>query len=306
MNNFKKSLSTRNTRFRSLIIIAIVSVVGVIVLTNSLAAIPVVSFEAESGNRSALAQLVQNNSSASSSSYIRFAAGTITPPPAGKKCTVSLHGAGAGSIGSTDWGRYNNQPVTLVQPRSPYGNFWLYDGPHNFQFDPTSSSDETYYNDTVTSITSVVNAAGCNGALLLMGQSNGGAMAAKMFCRGYNFNGRLSGLILDDPVPDQAVLNCNPQNLKYKTYLYSDGLTNEANQAGGVNYRCNSMPSQWYCENDTALPRTQFEQAIGMTGVRQRQFHSCTDPNNSSCGYVNNYESWGQQIDRFWRDFDTL
>ncbi len=306
MNNLKKSFIIRNNRFRGLIIIAVVAVIGVIVLTNSFAAIPAVSFEAEAGNRSAPAQFMQNNSSASGGAYIRFTAGTITPPPAGKKCTVLLHGAGGGSIGSADWGRYNNQPVALIQPRSPNGNFWLYDGPHNFQFDPTSSADENYYNDTVTSINNAVNTEGCTGAILLMGQSNGGAMAAKMYCRGYDFNGRLTGLILDDPVPDQAVLNCNRQNLKYKIYLYSDGLTNEANQAGGVNYRCSNMPSQWYCENDTALPRTQFEQAIGMVGVRQRQYHSCTDPNNSTCGYVNNYESWGQQIDRFWRDFDSL
>lgn len=297
---------TPDKKTRGIILVVIMSVLGVIIFSYSRAATPATSIESESGTRTGPLQLVQGNSSSSGSSHVRFTAGTVSPPAAGKKCTIVLHGAGGGSIGSSDWGRYNGQAVSLVQPRSPNGNFWLYDGLHNFQYDPTSSTDETYYNDTVASITDAVNAAGCTGSLLLMGQSNGGAMAAKMYCRGYNFNGRLAGLILDDPVPDQAVLNCRPQSLKYKVYLYSDGLTNEANQAAPVGYRCSSMPSGWYCENDTALPRTQFEQAIAITGLRQRQYHSCTDANNSSCGYVNDSLSWGQQIDKFWRDFDSL
>lgn len=302
MNEINKAIKSK---YSGLFLIALVSIIGVAVLAFSHAATIATSLEAEAGNRSSLAQLLSHASS-SSTGYVRFTPGSTNPPVSGKKCTVVLHGAGGGSIGSSDWGRYNNQPVALVQPRSPQGNFWLYDGPHNGQYDPTSSTDETYYNEAVTTITNAANNAGCTGSILLMGQSNGGAMAAKMYCRGNTLNGRLAGLILDDPVPDQAVLNCAKPALKYRVYLYSDELTNEANQASGVGYRCSSMPSYWYCDNDTALPRTQFEQAIGLTGVRQRQYHSCTDPNNSSCGYVNNDLSWGQQIDRFWRDFDSL
>lgn len=286
--------------------VSIALIGGVLLLLTTQAGTFFVALEGESGTPSSEVRRVSNQPSASNSSYIEFGAKTTTPPaPNGKKCTAFLHGAGGYADFAETWGQYNSQPVTIVFPRSPQGQFWEYDGPHDFQYDPSSQTDEQSYNAVVTRIKTSLSSDGCTGPLLLVGGSNGGAAAAKIYCRGETFEGRLQGIILDDPVPDQAVLNCSRQNLKFKVYTYSDELTNEANQAGGVSYRCKDMPSQWYCENDTALSRARFEQEIGFAGVRQRQFHSCTW-SAPECGFIDQAQSWGQQIDRFWRDFDNL
>ena len=51
--------------------------------------------------------------------------------------------------------------------------------------------------------------AGC-ATVVLDGFSNGAAFAAKLWCRGETFGGRLIGVVIDDPVPDSGVVDCTP------------------------------------------------------------------------------------------------
>ncbi|MET0459696.1 MAG: hypothetical protein ABW195_10630 [Ilumatobacteraceae bacterium] len=62
---------------------------------------------------------------------------------------------------------------------------------------------------------------GC-GDLIMYGFSNGAAFAAKLFCVGETFDGRLVRTVLDDPVPDHAVVDCRPDP-RVQVHLYWTG-----------------------------------------------------------------------------------
>jgi hypothetical protein len=47
-------------------------------------------------------------------------------------------------------------------------------------------------------------------SVVVDGFSNGGAFAAKLACRGETFDGRLVGVVVDDPVPDHGTDTCAP------------------------------------------------------------------------------------------------
>ncbi len=76
------------------------------------------------------------------------------------------------------------------------GYVWLYDS-------------EERYADARGRIVDAVDAAGCD-RIVLDGFSNGAAFAGHLLCRGEDLGGRLRGVVVDDPVPDEGTVGCTP------------------------------------------------------------------------------------------------
>ena len=136
-----------------------------------------------------------------------------TPVSTGQGCILYLHGAG------TPPGNYDESwgGIKYLGPHS--GNneqpwFWLYDGPHNFQNDPGDTNQP--YNQLVADLTATLDSNDC-GPTMLYGASNGGGFAARIYCSGEDFGGRMWGVMVDDPVPDAGVIGCSPSSNVQRT-----------------------------------------------------------------------------------------
>src|SRR5215216_3498094 len=103
--------------------------------------------------------------------------------PQSGRCIIRLHGKGG--AGGPDEG----MDGAIV--RSPDGN------------DPAGDGRQWLYfpEDRYTQAVAVVDqaATGCD-EVIIDGFSNGGALAAKLYCRGETLDGRLRGVVVDDPV----------------------------------------------------------------------------------------------------------
>lgn len=189
----------------------------------------------------------------------------VVPVTAGKKCNLHLHWAsGTGRPDSI-----NLEGVTEVWPTSPTGAFWLYDGPHNFAYDPTTGEAE--YQAIVTFLRGVITQRQC-GPTVVIGYSNGGGLAAKLFCNGETFGGRVWGSIVVDPVMDDGVRGCAPSPLVRKVlFTHSDELKASAASA---NHSCSV--TSWYCEDNRTMPVSEYETVIGRTSFRASQYHNAS------------------------------
>ncbi len=171
--------------------------------------------------------------------------GTSTPEPAGggaplASCVVRLHGKGEkGAPVDT------SSAVAVVSPTGNAegwgGRQWAYD------------TDERY-----TAAATVVRTAAerCT-KVVLHGFSNGGAFAAKLYCRGETLGGRLAGVIVDDPVPDAGVVPCTPA-AGVKAALYWTGALTQA-VAG---WSC--AEQDWTCQGGTTIGIDAYAAALGV------------------------------------------
>lgn len=110
-------------------------------------------------------------------------------------CVVWIHGR-------SDRG----SPATVVDGRaeiSPDGNAVFGDG-FEWRYGTAEELDSG-----AAILEASLDAAGCDQAVLA-GFSNGAAFAAALFCDGRTFDGRVVGVVVDDPVTDEAVLGCEP------------------------------------------------------------------------------------------------
>ena len=215
-----------------------------------------------------------------------FDAGVV-PVTTGKKCNLHLHWAGG--TGRPD--SLNLEGVTEVWPTSPTGAFWLYDGPHNFAYDPTTGEAE--YQVIVTFLRGVLTQRQC-GPTVVIGYSNGGGLAAKLFCNGETFGGRVWGSIVVDPVMDDGVRGCAPSPLVRKVlFTHSDELKASAASA---NHSCSV--TSWYCEDNRTMPVSEYETVIGRTSFRASQYH------NASMGWSDSaLAPWSVQAQWWLNDF---
>jgi hypothetical protein len=83
--------------------------------------------------------------------------------------------------------------------------------------------------------------AGCR-QVIIHGFSNGAAFAAKLYCRGETFGGRLVRVVVDDPVVDEAVTACSPDASVGVTLYWTGALEGQA-QPG---WDC--AEADWTCE----------------------------------------------------------
>jgi hypothetical protein len=158
---------------------------------------------------------------------------------AGKPCVVSLHGKGGG--GQPEWTGSDG-----IRHSFPAGNAagwgglqWLYYPESNYQ-----SARNIVAND--------VAAGGC-GRVVVYGFSNGAAFAAKLFCRGETFGGKVIGFVIDDPVVDHAVEGCARPPVHVVLYW-----TGDIDQPDG--WPC----GDWTCEGDSTIGIARYEADMGV------------------------------------------
>jgi hypothetical protein len=191
---------------------------------------------------------------------------TVAPPPSsspppppptnghsGKPCIVSLHGKGGGGQG--EWTGSDG-----VRHSFPGGNAsgwggrqWLYYPEGNYQ-----AARAIVAND--------IAAGGC-GRVVVYGFSNGAAFAAKLYCRGETFGGRIVGYVIDDPVVDHAVEGCARPGVRVVIYW-----TGAIDQPDGWN--C----GDWTCEGGTTIGIARYQAAVGVAVkpsiyTTHRQYH---------------------------------
>ncbi|HEX7097006.1 MAG TPA: alpha/beta hydrolase [Acidimicrobiales bacterium] len=179
------------------------------------------------------------------------------PPASGVRCLVRLHGKGGGPSGT-------EQLAADLLELEPGGNAagwggrqWLY-------------YPESGYAAARAIVQRAIDEAGC-GPVLLYGFSNGGAFAAKLYCRGETFGGRVIGVIIDDPVVDHAVEGCSPAG-GVRVVLYWTGGLEPQSQPG---WDC--VSADWTCEGGSTIGIDAYQAALGVT--RMQSPHASHAPN---------------------------
>ena len=154
-------------------------------------------------------------------------------PPSGPRCVVVLHGKGGTgyatrtrSDGATEF-----LPTGNASAPVSWGGYyqWLY-----------ASAAE--YTSALKVITTALSTTTC-GQIALAGFSNGGAMAAKVLCSGETFGGRLVGVVISDPVPDQVVDGCS-KGAGVSTHLIQSDWMNSQVGSG------RSCVADWTCQGN--------------------------------------------------------
>lgn len=102
-----------------------------------------------------------------------------------------------------------------------------------------------------------IDAVGCE-EVILNGFSNGGAAVGALHCRGETFGGRVIGVVIDDPVPDDAVADCSPDPDVAVTLYWTGGLTEAVAGAS-----CDEIG--FTCAGDELLGIDAYAQALGVT-----------------------------------------
>jgi len=99
--------------------------------------------------------------------------------------------------------------------------------------------------------------AGCR-QVIINGFSNGGSFAAKMYCRGETFGGRLVRVVIDDPVVDAGVAGCSPDPSVGLTLYWTGAL--EAQAKPGWNCK----KADWTCEGGRTVGIDAYAAALGI------------------------------------------
>ena len=158
----------------------------------------------------------------------------------GGRCLVRLHGKGGAGAATVIDG-----DVTVVAPTGNADGWgarqWLY------------FPDEDY--DAARGIVADA-VAGCD-EVIVNGFSNGGAFAAKLYCRAETFDGALVGVVVDDPVVDAGVEGCAPDPAVAVT-LYWTGALDATAQPG---WDC--AEGDWTCEGGTTIGIDAYAAALG-------------------------------------------
>jgi pimeloyl-ACP methyl ester carboxylesterase len=174
---------------------------------------------------------------------------TTTTTPTGQRCVVFLHG-------KTDNGddTYESDGVKYLAPsgndKVGRGRQWLY-------------FPENEYREARDIVSDAMNAEDCD-HVIIDGFSNGAAFAAKLYCRGDSFDGRVVGVIVDDPVVDTAVLGCRPASGVDVT-LYWTGALDEAEPG----WDCDE--GNWTCEGGITIGIDAYAFALD-TEVRESPY----------------------------------
>lgn len=211
------------------------------------------------------------------------------------RCTLYIHGAGTapGDLSDEVWG----DDLLYLTPHS--GNtefpfFWLYDGPHNMQYDP-GDSDQPFL-DLVSYLTDYLDANDC-GPVFMHGASNGGGMAARIYCSGEDFGGRLWAALIDDPVPDAGVVGCAPSSSVQRVlFVHSTELVEKA--ATFVDDRCSQSDAvewPWYCMDDIGFDKEEYESHIGQETVWGREEH--VGVNTDETNFWRLHDPWWETFD---------
>jgi len=173
-------------------------------------------------------------------------------------CAVRLHGKGGGGSAASVQG-----DVTYLAPAGNAsgwgGRQWLY-------------STESAYQTARAAVADVIDAAGCT-RVVVGGFSNGAAFAAKLYCRGEDFGGRLVRVVVDDPVTDHAVEGCSPARGVAVTLYWTGALEGQA-QPG---WSC--AQADWTCDGGSTIGITAYAAALGTPSVASPMREHAPYPN---------------------------
>jgi hypothetical protein len=145
-------------------------------------------------------------------------------------CLVRLHGKGGSGTATVTEG-----DVTVI---SPTGNAEGWDGRQWLYF-----PDEEYQ----AARDVVVSAVDRCEQVIVNGFSNGASFAAKLYCRGEAFDGRLVRVVVDDPVVDGAVEDCTPDPDVDVTLYWTGALVPPAEPG----WEC--AEADWTCEGGQTI-----------------------------------------------------
>jgi hypothetical protein len=163
------------------------------------------------------------------------------------RCIVRLHGKGGQGESS--------EVVDGIAILSPTGNG---DGWGGRQWEYATSDDL----DAATAVVSgAVDDAACE-RVVLHGFSNGASMVAAMVCSGTTLDGRLVGAVIDDPVTDDATVDCQP-SAKVDSVVYWTGALDAAAPPGTP---CDSV--DWTCKGSEVRGIGPFVDDMGVTWKR--------------------------------------
>ncbi|NLV56538.1 MAG: hypothetical protein GXY13_13100 [Acidimicrobiales bacterium] len=160
-----------------------------------------------------------------------------------ERCLVRVHGRS--ETGGAPVDRGDHAEVL------PYGNDTAGDG---FQW-RYGTDDEVA--SATANIEGWIDAVGCE-QVILNGFSNGAAAVGALHCRGETFDGRVVGVVIDDPVPDDAVSGCDADPSVAVTLYWTGGLTEAA---AGVS--CDEIG--FTCAGEELLGIDAYAEALGVT-----------------------------------------
>jgi pimeloyl-ACP methyl ester carboxylesterase len=163
---------------------------------------------------------------------------------AAEDCVVRLHG-------KSETGAAAELRDDGTAELAPTGNGEAGEG-HEWVYDPDEAYDEA-----VGVVADLVEEVGC-ARVVLDGFSNGGAFAATVACRGETFGGTLVGVVVDDPPPDEGVVDCAPAE-EVEVALYWTGALDEQAQAGAD---CDDLG--WTCAGGRLLGLDAYAEALGV------------------------------------------
>jgi hypothetical protein len=193
------------------------------------------------------------------------------PEPVGRRsdrCLVRLHGKGGNGTKPEQVGA-----ITVLNPGGNDsgwgGRQWLYYPDSQYQEALSVIQDE------VTSCEKVV----------LHGFSNGGAFVAKIYCRGEDLGGRLVGVVIDDPVTDAAVDDCEPRPSVRAVLYWTGALEGVA----APDWRCREH--DWTCEGGRTQGIQRYSANLDVSVTRS--------PFREHAWYIDAPETteWFEQID---------
>lgn len=159
------------------------------------------------------------------------------------RCIVRLHGKGSQGAPPT----VDGDGVAVLSPDGN-GTGW---GARQWDYDTDAGIAEA-----TDIITATVDEAACE-RVVVHGFSNGASMAAAFLCTGDDLDGRLVGVIVDDPVTDESSADCAPADIPIA--IYWTGALAETAPAGT---QCDTI--DWTCEGGVVLGIERYATDIGV------------------------------------------
>lgn len=183
--------------------------------------------------------------------------------PGASACVVSLHGKGGDGTDS-----FVVDDIVYVAPR---GNDEAWGA---WQWDYTDAAENEA--DAIEIVAESVDAAGC-ATVAIHGFSNGASFAARLYCSGETFDGRVVGIVIDDPVADTATAECAPDPSVEATLYWTGALASDA--PAGTD--CTEI--DWTCLDDEVIGIDAFAAAADLAITTSpftdhRRFDDAPDP----------------------------
>ncbi len=163
-------------------------------------------------------------------------------PTQADKCVVGLHGKGGSALPAVQRDGYV-QVLPGGNADGWGGKQWLY-------------FPEERYAEAVGIVRAAIDSMGCTD-VVIHGFSNGAAFAASMYCHGETFDGRLRGVIVDDPVPDHGADSCSPAPGVPLALYWTGGLDDKATPGAAC------KPMDWTCQGDSLVGIDAYAAALG-------------------------------------------